>query len=108
MQILSERSLFLALQIQNGCDKSNSIRELRVHIRTRKMVGFRIKLCSRLITFLLVLYFGSALPDNQRSNDDLTQEVVSSMNRVLNFFKRDYKSINLDGIFGLRVAQGEY
>lgn len=107
MQILSERSLFLALQIQNGCDKSNSIRELRVHIRTRKMVGFRIKLCSRLITFLLVLYFGSALP-NQRSNDDLTQEVLSSMIRVLSFFKRDYKSINLDGIFGLRVAQGEY
>ena len=66
-----------------------------------------MKLCSRL-TFLLVLYFGSVLPDNQRSNDDLTQEVVSSMNRVLNFFKRDYKSINLDGIFGLRVAQGEF
>ena len=33
---------------------------------------------------------------------------MSSMNRVLNFFKRDYKSINLDGIFGLRVEQGEY
>ena len=65
-----------------------------------------VKLCSRLLTFLLVLCSGSALPDNQRSNDDFTQELVSSMNRVLNFFKRDYKSINLDGIFGLRVAQG--
>ena len=70
-------------------------------------MAFRVKLCSRLLTFLLVLYLGSALPDNQRSDDDLTQEVVSSMNRVLSFFKRDYKSINLDGIFGLRVAQGE-
>ena len=79
-----------------------------MHIRTRKMVAFRVELCSRLLTFLLVLYFGSARPDNQRSNDDLTQEVMSSMNRVLNFFKRDYKSINLDGIFGLRVAQGEF
>ena len=76
------------------------------HTTTRKMVDLRVKLCSRLLTFLLVLCSGSALPDNQRSHDDLTQEIVSSMNRVLNFFKRDYKSINLDGIFGLRVAQG--
>jgi len=70
------------------------------------MMAFRVKLCSRLLTFLFVSYLGSALPDNQGSDDNLTQEVVSSMNRVLNFFKRDYKSINLDGIFGLRVAQG--
>jgi hypothetical protein len=67
------------------------------------MVVVRVKSCCRL-TFLL-LCFGSALPDNQESND-LKQEVISSMNRVLDFFKRDYKSINLDGIFGLRVAQG--
>ena len=104
MQILSESHPFLLYKYRTHLIKSNSIRELRVHIRTRKMVGFRVKL----LTFLLVLYFGSALPDNQRSNDDFTQEVVSSMNRVLNFFKRDYKSINLDGIFGLRVAQGEF
>lgn len=71
-------------------------------------MAFRVKLCSSLLTFLLVLNLGSALPDNRRSDDDLTQEVVSSMNRVLNFFKRDFKSINLDGIFGLRVAQGWY
>lgn len=71
--------------------------------RGKIMVVVRVKSCCRL-TFLL-LCFGSALPDNQESND-LKQEVISSMNRVLDFFKRDYKSINLDGIFGLRVAQG--
>ena len=69
-------------------------------------MAFRVKLCSCFLTFLFVSYLGSALPANQRSDDDLTQEVVSSIDSVLNFFKRDYKSINLDGIFGLRVAQG--
>lgn len=63
-----------------------------------------VKSCSRL-TLLLVLCLGSALPYDQRS-EDLKEEVISSLNRVLDFFKRDYRSINLDGIFGLRVAQG--
>lgn len=61
--------------------------------------------CLRL-TVLLVLSLGSVLPDDQRSKD-LTEDVISSLNRVLEFFKRDYRSINLDGIFGLRVAQGK-
>lgn len=63
------------------------------------------KSCLRL-TFLLVLSLGSVLPDDQRSKD-LTEDVISSLNRILEFFKRDYRSINLDGIFGLRVAQGK-
>lgn len=37
----------------------------------------------------------------------MTEEVISALDRVLDFYERDYKSINLDGIFGLRVAQGE-
>lgn len=39
-------------------------------------------------------------------NDYDPQEVISSLNRVLDFYRREFKSINLDGIFGLRVAQG--
>ena len=37
----------------------------------------------------------------------MTEEVISALDRVLDFYERDHKSINLDGIFGLRVAQGE-
>ena len=58
------------------------------------------------LTILLVLFLGSVLPYDQKS-DDLTEDVISSLSRVLDFYDRDYKSINLDGIFGLRVAQGK-
>lgn len=59
-----------------------------------------------LSTILLIFYWGSVLPFDQRNNA-MTEEVISALDRVLDFYERDYKSINLDGIFGLRVAQGE-
>lgn len=59
-----------------------------------------------LSTILLIFYWGSVLPSDQRNNA-MTEEVISALDRVLDFYERDYKSINLDGIFGLRVAQGE-
>lgn len=58
-----------------------------------------------LSTILLIFYWGSVLPFDQRNNA-MTEEVISALDRVLDFYERDYKSINLDGIFGLRVAQG--
>ena len=54
-----------------------------------------------------VVLLGSTLPYGPQENDGLTQQVISALNRVLDFYHRDYKSINLDGIFGLRVAQGK-
>ena len=59
-----------------------------------------------LSTILLIFYWGSVLPFDQRNNA-MTEEVISALDRVLDFYERDYKSINLDGSFGLRVAQGE-
>lgn len=44
-------------------------------------------------------------PDQE--NEVLTQQVFSALNRAIDFYRRDFKSINLDGIFGLRVAQGK-
>lgn len=41
------------------------------------------------------------------ANDDVAQKVISALNNALNFYHRDFRSINLDGIFGLRVAQGK-
>lgn len=42
------------------------------------------------------------------ANDDVAQKVISALNNALNFYHRDFRSINLDGIFGLRVAQGAF
>lgn len=53
-----------------------------------------------------VVLLGPTLCDDQE-NEVLTQQVFSALNRVLDFYRRDFKSINLDGIFGLRVAQGK-
>ena len=44
-------------------------------------------------------------PDQE--NEVLTRQVFSALNRAIDFYRRDFKSINLDGIFGLRVAQGK-
>ena len=44
-------------------------------------------------------------PDQE--NEVLTLQVFSALNRAIDFYRRDFKSINLDGIFGLRVAQGK-
>ena len=44
-------------------------------------------------------------PDQE--NEVLIQQVFSALNRAIDFYRRDFKSINLDGIFGLRVAQGK-
>ena len=51
-----------------------------------------------------VVFLAPAIPYDR--NDYDPQEVISSLSRVLDFYHREYKSINLDGIFGLRVAQG--
>ncbi|XP_022798729.1 UPF0764 protein C16orf89-like [Stylophora pistillata] len=56
-------------------------------------------------TILFLSFCGSVLPFDQR-NDAMTEEVISALERVLDFYEREYKSINLDGIFGLRVAEG--
>lgn len=75
-----------------------------VGVRVRWMAK-KTMLAGLRLTILLVLFLGSVLPYDQKS-DDLTEDVISSLSRVLDFYDRDYKSINLDGIFGLRVAQG--
>ena len=67
------------------------------------MLGKRHSALALWLSFAVLLH---STVSNDRKNNDLTQEVISSLNRVLDFYHRDYKSINLDGIFGLRVAQG--
>ena len=45
---------------------------------------------------------------NYNRGNDLIHKVLESLKRLIFFFERDYDSINLDGIYGLRLAEGEY
>ncbi|XP_071180853.1 UPF0764 protein C16orf89 homolog [Mytilus edulis] len=38
---------------------------------------------------------------------DLLKETLSTVDRALTFFSSDYSSINVDGLFGLRIGQGQ-
>ncbi len=46
--------------------------------------------------------------DFTRGNADWISRVLISLNKVVDFFRKDYDSVNLDGVFGLRVAEGMY
>lgn len=40
-------------------------------------------------------------------NNKLTRDVLSALESVLSFYERDYRSVNLDAVFGLRFAEGK-
>ncbi len=49
---------------------------------------------------------GSRTGTGDEDGATTVKEVLESLSRLVGFFERDYDSINLDGIFGLRVAEG--
>lgn len=58
------------------------------------------------LTFIVLL--ASPVASYDQNLNDLERQVFLALNRVLNFYHREFKSVNLDGIFGLRVAQGAF
>lgn len=60
------------------------------------------------IALCLCIAFLSQATLPYEKNDDLVQNLIYALNRVLDFYHRDVMSVNLDGIFGLRVAQGAF
>ena len=40
------------------------------------------------------------------SNTHLLDDVMTGLENVVNFFSEDYSSVNVDGLFGLRITQG--
>ena len=40
--------------------------------------------------------------------DNVLFEVLHSVEKALEFFSDDYSAINVDGLFGLRLGQGNY
>ena len=51
---------------------------------------------------------GQYLETGQIKDNNLIVKVLGTLKRLVDFFARDYDSINLDGIYGLRVAEGKY
>lgn len=41
------------------------------------------------------------------SSLEITREVLKSLKKAVGFFGQEYKNVNLDAVFGLRVAEGE-
>ena len=63
---------------------------------------------------VLLLLLASSLPVISRSVNPLppvsTQyagEALKALQRLLNFFESDAQNLNLDGLYGLRIAQGQ-
>ena len=50
---------------------------------------------------------GQYLETGQIKDTNLIAKVLGTLKRLIDFFARDYDSINLDGIYGLRIAEGK-
>jgi len=58
-----------------------------------------------LVIFFLLNAVGSlAVPPTENV---LLAKVLGTVEKTLNFFAEDYSSINVDGLFGLRIGQGK-
>ena len=73
----------------------------------RKMLHKRPSALALWLSFVVLLRPTLCDDHPDQENEVLTQQVFSALNRAIDFYRRDFKSINLDGIFGLRVAQGK-
>ena len=56
-----------------------------------------------LILFCLFLFIPLS---KQHAIQDSLDKVVSSLGSIIDFFQHDYKNLNVDGLFGLRILEG--
>ena len=56
-----------------------------------------------LIICVLFLFLPLAKQDN--IDKDL-QSVLQAVEKIIDFYERDYKNLNVDGLYGLRVLEG--
>ncbi|XP_064619387.1 UPF0764 protein C16orf89 homolog [Lineus longissimus] len=63
----------------------------------------------RLLAAILVCLFlvASDARPKSRKGKGVTEQVFRALQRAVKFFEDDYKDLNLDGLYGLRVAQGQ-
>jgi hypothetical protein len=57
--------------------------------------------------FLLVTILPVVLSLPATNTRNLLSDTISTLDKALTFFSSDYSSINVDGLFGLRLGQGK-
>ncbi|EDO43039.1 predicted protein [Nematostella vectensis] len=61
---------------------------------------------SYVILFLAASFGSTAFTGQVDKDRELTNNLLDALNRVLTFYDHDHKTVNLDGVYGLRVAEG--
>lgn len=65
--------------------------------------------------FILLAFVGDKLAsslcsthatDSETNQKKSTRDVLKSLHKIIGFFEREYASVNLDAVFGLRIAEG--
>ena len=62
---------------------------------------------SIVLVFVVVACVPTVWGRARRGDDKLLKKTIRGVELGLSFFSQDYSSINVDGLFGLRVGQGE-
>ena len=62
---------------------------------------------SIVLVFVVVACVPTVCGQTRRGDDKLLEKTIRGVELGLSFFSQDYSSINVDGLFGMRVGQGE-
>jgi len=61
-------------------------------------------MAASVVFVVLFLFLPLSKPD---IIDTRLQSVLQSVEKIVKFYQKDYKKLNVDGLFGLRVLEGE-
>jgi len=61
-------------------------------------------MAASVVFVVLFLFLPLSKPD---IIDSRLQSVLQSVEKIVKFYQKDYKKLNVDGLFGLRVLEGE-
>ncbi|XP_067681984.1 UPF0764 protein C16orf89 homolog [Haliotis asinina] len=56
---------------------------------------------------VVVFVFALTIVNGAPTKESLLPRVIDAVDRAIKFFSSDYSSINVDGLFGLRIGQGQ-
>lgn len=57
-------------------------------------------------TLIWGLFYFIVVSSALHTDDKLVTSVISGVSKVLKYYKENYQSMNLDGIYGLRLLHG--
>lgn len=60
------------------------------------------------IFILLIFWFVLKCLRTESEHSDLAKQVIFRLHKTLDFLEKDYESVNLDGLFAIRISQGVF